>query len=114
MTDERGSNAGWTSTVASTDFTTTVAGVTNTIAAGNAKTYIPVAAGPNLVSGSALATTTARDPSTAVTLSGTAATLVTATTTGSNTVDYTPTLQIAIPADAAVGDYSGTITHTVV
>jgi hypothetical protein len=114
VNDDRGSTAGWTATVASTDFTATVSGVVHTIAAGNGRTYIPAGAGPTLVSGGAVATTTAIDWSTGVVLSGTGATLVTATTTSTNKVEYTPTLQIAIPSTAVAGNYSGTITHTVV
>lgn len=110
VTDARASVAGWTSKVASTDFT---AG-TQTIAASKAKAYIPVGNGPTVVSGVAVPTTTALLPASGVPLSGLAATLVTATATGSNQVSYTPTVQVAIDTTVTAGTYSGTITHSVV
>ncbi|MEX2288740.1 MAG: hypothetical protein WD794_00245 [Mycobacteriales bacterium] len=116
VTDDRGSTAGWTSEVASTDFTATVDGVTETIAAAKAKAYIPAGNGPTLTSAelSAVPATTAVDPSTGIVLSGTAQTFVTATTTASNSVEYTPEVQVTIDSDVVAGTYSATITHTVV
>jgi len=110
VTDSRGSLAGWTGSIASTAFT---AG-TETIAASKAKAYITPANGPTLVSGTAVPATTAIDAATGLVLSGTAQTLVTATTTGSNTVDYTPSVQVTIDSTVVAATYSGTITHTVV
>lgn len=116
VTDNRGSLAGWTSKVASTDFTATVNNTTKTIPASQAKAYVPVGNGPTLLSAalSAVPTTTAVDPATGVALSGTAATLVTATTTGNNAVEYTPVVQVTIDGSVLAATYSGTITHTVV
>jgi hypothetical protein len=111
VTDARASTAGWTSKVASSDFTSG----TKTIAAGKAKVYIPVGSGPTVVEGVVTATTTAVDALTGVTLSGTAADLVSATlATGSNQVTYTPTVQVTIDSTVLAGTYSGTITHSVV
>lgn len=116
VTDNRGSTAGWTSKVASTDFTATVGTETKTIAATKAKAYIPTGNGPTLTSAelSAVPSTTAVDPGTGVALSGTAQTFVTATTTASNSVEYTPVVQVTVDSTVVAGTYSATITHTVV
>lgn len=114
VTDDRGSIAGWTSQVASTDFTATVNATTQTIAASKAKAYIVVTNGPTLLSGTAVPVTTAIDAATGIVLAATAKTLVTATTTGSNQVAYTPTLQVTIDSTVLPGTYAGKVTHTVV
>lgn len=109
VTDARASVAGWTSKIASTDF---VNG-TQTVTAANAKAYILAVNGPTLISGVAVPTTTAVLPASGVTLGATAATLVTATATGSNQVSYTPTIDVALDSKVLAGTYSGTITHSV-
>lgn len=113
VTDNRGSLLGWKSSVASTAFTATVNTTTQTIAASKAKAYIVAGSGPTLVSGTAVAATTAIDPATGIVL-GAAKEFVTATTTGSNAVDYTPTVQVTVDSTVVAATYSGTITHTVV
>jgi hypothetical protein len=113
VTDSRGSLLGWTGSVASTAFTATVNATTQTIAASKAKAYIVVTNGPTLVSGTAVPATTAIDPATGKVL-GAAQSFVTATTAGSNAVDYTPTVQVTIDSTVVAATYSGTITHTVV
>ncbi|MBW3641043.1 MAG: hypothetical protein KY451_14550 [Actinobacteria bacterium] len=111
VTDNRGSTLGWNSSVASTAFTSGAL----TIAASKAKAYIVPTNGPTLTSAalSAVPSTTAIDAATGLTL-GAAQVFVTATTTASNSVDYTPTVQVTIDSTVAAATYSGTISHTVV
>lgn len=109
VTDARASLAGWTSGIRSTDFTAGTA----TVPASDAVAYILATDGPTLVEGVAVPTTTALLPASGVTLGATAATLVTATATGSNQVSYTPTVQVTIDSTVTAGTYAGTITHSV-
>lgn len=113
ISDTRASLLGWTSKIASTDFSD---GATpaHTVVASKAVAYVPAGSGPTLESGSAVATTTALAAGTGVPLGTTAATLVSATTVGSNQVSYTPTVQVTIDSTVLAATYSGTITHSVV
>jgi hypothetical protein len=111
VTDERAvTDATWTATVTATAFTTGGAGAQETVA-------------PDLVSywsGPASATTgdgtfvpgqpTATD---AATLSVPRTAFSKSSGGGNNSATWNPTLQIAIPADALGGLYSGTVTHSV-
>ncbi len=115
VTDDRASTAGWKSQIASTDFTATVGGVVQTVAASKAKAAIPLTNGPTVVSGTITATAAAVDPALGIALSGTAQTLVTGTLAlGSNKVEYTPVVQVTIDGTVAAATYAGKITHTVV
>lgn len=109
VTDARASTAGWTSKIASTSFTVG----TQTVPASKAVAYVLATNGPTVASGLAVPTTTALLPVSGVVLGTTAATLVSATATGSNQVKYTPTVQVTIDSSVLSGTYSGTITHSV-
>ncbi len=109
ITDGRGSLAGWTLSMASTDFTTTAP--VHTITASNAVAYLTAV--PTVASGVAVVTNTHVLAASGLTLGNSAAAFMTATTTGSNTVTFTPTIQVTIPSTAIAGVYNGTVTQTV-
>jgi uncharacterized repeat protein (TIGR01451 family) len=104
--DSRGFGANWTSTVASTDFTTGGGSPAETIPAGDASytiTGLATATGP--------ATFTHL---TTVNLSGNPQAVVSATNVDGNTaVTWNPVIQVGVPAGAIGGTYSATITHSV-
>jgi hypothetical protein len=120
VTDNQGNDATWTASVASTPFEIGT----------DANTIIPVgsvAYTPNTVTGQgglADPTFTAQtagafvDPTTPAAVaddSGAMAAVVAAGVDGNNTASWTPSLTITLPSyGAAVGQYSGTITHSVI
>ncbi|MFF4726745.1 hypothetical protein ACFY3M_15585 [Streptomyces mirabilis] len=103
VTAERSlADASWVATASLTDNFTTPGGSPIT---GSAVTYTPGAA-INPVNGAFTA--------------GTAGTLASARTaysktsgSGDNSVEWNPTLDVAVPASAVAGTYSGTVTHSV-
>jgi hypothetical protein len=103
---------GWTLKVDMTDLTlvgaTTQTSAT-TIPAGSVKmtTTTPIVAVPGT------ATVSDSYVSTALPLSNTAQTLMTATTSNVNTVTFIPTYTLTVPAGTTSGAYSGTFTETV-
>jgi len=106
VNDLRGSVAGtWTVTVSVSDFTT---------GSGAANERIPKES-VSVFSG--VATTTGIGvvvPTTQLTPAAHGGTLVSATAVvGSMTSTYNPTVQVAVPATAAAGTYTGTITQTI-
>lgn len=109
VTDERAGTTGWSSKV------------TGTTAFTNGTTSIPVTAAkvwvPGVVSTTGTAVTTAGTYLTQLTglsLTGLAQPLVTASAVlGNNTATFTPSIAVAIPADATVGAYVGAVTQTV-
>lgn len=111
ITDNRGSLAGWTLSMASSDFSDGATPTPHTIAAGKAVAWLPAPA--TLVSGVAVVTNTHIAPATGLTLANAAAPFMTATTTGSNSVSYNPSVQVTIDSTAVAGTYTGTITQTV-
>ncbi|MGW3152106.1 YncE family protein, partial [Streptomyces sp. NPDC001177] len=103
VNDERSlADASWVATASLTDAFTTPGGSPIT---GSATTYTPGAA-----------TSSVNGPFTA----GTAGTLASARTafskpsgSGNNSVSWNPTLDVAVPAAAVAGIYTGTVTHSV-
>lgn len=115
ISDNRASLAGWTVSVAGTNFvsdqgTPLDATDDRTIDVSKGKLYNTV---PVVVEGVAVVTSTHLDATTAKVLATTAASYMTATTTGSNKVTYDPTLHVTIDSTVIAGTYSGTVTQTV-
>ena len=97
-------SASWTATAASSDWTTGGATPAETIPATDAG-YDP---------GSITTTGTITATGTPITLSGTAAPVVTGTSgVGNNTAMWNPTVSVAVPAGAVGGAYTGTLTQSV-
>jgi hypothetical protein len=116
VTDLRGSLAGWNATIAGP------AG--NGFSDGaSSPDYVPDSAATVWVTATGvtiapLATSATRTDlhllqATGVVLSSTAQPLVTVTTLGSNTVTYSPSIAITLPATTIAGTYTGTVTQTV-
>lgn len=105
VTDDRALlSASWTVTAASTDWTTGGGTPAETIPATDAG-YDP---------GSITTTGTITVTGTPITLSNTAAPVVTGTDgVGNNTASWNPTISIAVPAAAVGGTYTGTLTQSV-
>jgi hypothetical protein len=104
VTDNRAAlSATWTAVASSTGFTTGAASATETIPASDA-TYTP---------GAITTTGTVTATGTAITLSGTPQTVVTATGSGNSTASWDPTIAVAVPAAAVGGTYTGTLTQSV-
>jgi hypothetical protein len=113
VTDSRGSIAGWTVTISSTSFSDGATPTPHTIAAGKFRTYIAAGDGPTVAAGIAVPVTSYTTSGTALTLSNSGQTLLTATATGSNTVTYNPTIMATLDSTVIAGTYTGTITQTV-
>ncbi len=114
VTDNRALDpADWTATVSSTDFVNSVTPA-DVIPAGEA-TYTDGTIGADIDSGLPLSTGIADDTTpTPVTLSGSPQDVVTETgADGDNAATWSPTLTVAVPATAVVGDYSAVVTHSV-
>jgi hypothetical protein len=111
VTDERAQlNAAWTASVSATDFTT---------GDGTAGETIPNSA-VRYWSGPATATTGSGTRTPGQPTAGDAETLDEERTafsltggTGNNTTTWNPTVLVDVPASAIEGEYSGTVTHTV-
>jgi hypothetical protein len=102
VTDDRGSTAGWVASRASTAFTGPGDDILN-----SAVTYTPGSVTGTTVGDVtpvAGATGVMTTPQTA--FSGTLA-------VGNNEASWTPSIAVALPANAQVGDFAGTITHSV-
>jgi hypothetical protein len=112
VTDNRGLNpASWTATVSSTAFANSVTPA-DVIPVDDA-TYLTGAVTPTVAS-PANSTATSVNGTTAITLSAAAQSVVTeAGFDGDNAAEWTPEILITIPAGAVVGDYDGTVTHSV-
>lgn len=107
VTDNYGRLAGtWIAKAISTDFTTGTATADETITADNVAYTTGV---PTIVSGVIVPVGTAVSaPIDELT------NVVTATAgVGNNSVQWNPTITITVPSDAVVGNYAGTITHSV-
>ncbi|MCW2759821.1 MAG: putative secreted protein [Marmoricola sp.] len=99
VSDTRGTTVGWVVTAASTPFTDG-AGSDSTSVSYNSNT---VASTGIVTAGSEGAT-----------LIDTAANVVVGTdVSGNNTASYAPSLTVALPASALVGDYTGTVTTSI-
>lgn len=109
VTDLRGGVIGWSSKI------------TGTTAFSNSTTTIPVTAAkawvPGAVAFTGVVTPTAGTyltEATGLALTGAAQPLVTATAVvGNNTATFTPSIAVAVPANATAGDYTGAVTQTV-
>lgn len=106
VTDDRAGLDGWTTTVASTDFTTS---------GGTAAETIPVRDVLYLINSFSSMQGSATFMRTPVThLSAAAQAVVTATNVrGDNSVTWNPVMQVSVPSEAVAGTYSATITHSV-
>jgi hypothetical protein len=101
VTDERGGATTWVTSVISTAFTP--------VPASTAVAAVNVAYAAGTVTQSALVT--AATPVT-TDLTGVSP-VVNGTSTGLSTASWNPTITVVVPANAAPGVYSGTITHSV-
>ena len=113
VTDTRGSVAGWTVTISATNLSDGATPTPHTITANHMKAYVATADGPTVTSGIVVPATAYATLATALTLSTSGQTFVTATATGSNVVTYNPTLSVTVDTTAIAGTYSGSITQTV-
>jgi len=104
VSDQRGSDAGWTVTVSSSEFALAPGSGDTTIA----PTQVQYNPGDIDSTGAVTATPTA-----AAGLD-TAKTVVQGTAVrGNNTASWNPTLTVGLPSDALAGDYTGTVTTSV-
>jgi hypothetical protein len=105
VTDNRALlHATWTATASSTDFTTGTGTGNETIAATDAR-YTP---------GTVTTTGTITATPLTITLSHTAQPIVDGTAgVGDNSASWDPTIAVAVPAQAVVGTYTGTLTQSV-
>ena len=114
VNDQRGGILGWKTTIKGTSFTN---GET-VIPVGSAKAFVPVAdAVTGLVSSTGVVVATALPyvtTATALPLTTSAQDFVSATAViGVNTATFSPSLNVAVPANATAGTYTGTVTQTV-
>jgi hypothetical protein len=111
VADGRGALLGtWTTSVSSTDFTTGAATANETIAKANADYWSGAALS---TSGVGTFTPGQLTSGNKVTLASSRNAFVTTVIVGNNTASWNPTVSVNIPAAAVVGDYTGTITHSV-
>jgi hypothetical protein len=105
VTDDRALlSASWTADASATDFTTGTATPAETIPVTDA-TYAP---GTITTTGGITATPTS------ITLDGEPQAVVTGTAgVGNNTASWNPTVAVAVPVQAVVGTYTGTLTQSV-
>jgi hypothetical protein len=102
ISDTRGSTAGWVLSAKSTTFTDGAGSISDGVSyasgAATGKTGIvtPTTDGPTSIMGAVVVPVAA----------GTAA-------SGNNTASYTPTLTVSLPESALAGDYTGTVTTSV-
>ncbi|MCD9625140.1 hypothetical protein [Rhabdothermincola salaria] len=100
VTDARGGTAGWVTSAASTTFTGTGLSVSTGVAYTNATvtttgtSTVAPADGQSITAVAPVATATA--------------------VSGNNTAAWNPTLDVSMPAGALAGDYSGTVTTSLV
>lgn len=113
ITDNRGSIAGWTTSISATSLSDGATPTPHTIAANKMKAYIATGDGPTVSAGVAVPVTTYTTALTGLALSTSTQTLLSATATGSNIVTYNPTLTITLDSTVIAGTYTGTITQTV-
>ncbi len=105
VTDTRTGSAGWVASAVTTNLTAIVGEVTYTIPKANI-TYTP-----NTATKTGTVTVTTASAGTI----STARAVQTATgVDGNNTATWNPSVVVAIPSDAISGNYTGTITHSVV
>jgi hypothetical protein len=112
VTDYRATNpSNWTASVSSTLFTN---GTGDTIPV-SAASYLISSVVADTVSNLPLATGIVNSAASAIPLATTPTTVVTETLAdGDNAATWNPTIAIAVPALAVTGNYTGTITHSVI
>jgi len=102
VTDDRGSEAGWVASRASSSFTGPGADILN-----SAVTYTPGAVtGTTLGEVTPVAGATGLMTTAQTAFSGTLA-------VGNNEASWTPSIAVALPGNALAGNFTGTITHSV-
>jgi hypothetical protein len=110
VADTRGALLGsWTTSVASTDFTTGSATANETIAKVNADYW----SGALTTTGTGAFTPGQLLVANKVTLTASRTAASAATVVGNNTASWNPTVTVNIPSAAVAGDYTGTITHSI-
>jgi hypothetical protein len=111
VTDLRGSLTGsWTASVSSTDFTTGGATTAETVDKGNVSYASGLA---SATSGVAVMTPGQLTTLLAQSLSASRTAYAATVTVGNTSAVWNPTINVAVPAAAVAGTYSGTITHSV-
>lgn len=110
VTDLRGTLLGsWTASVTSSDFTTGTATADETIAKANVS-YASGAA--TAATGVGLFTPGQATTLLAQALSASRTAFAATATVGNTSASWNPTVVVAVPANAVVGTYAGTITHS--
>jgi hypothetical protein len=110
VTDERGELlAAWTASVSSSDFTTGTATANETIAKANVSYASGVA---TATTGLGVFTPGQATTLLAQALSASRTAFAGTALVGNNSASWNPTVVITIPSSAVVGEYSGTITHS--
>ena len=109
VSDSRGVNLGWVSTISMTNFSD---GATGTLAASAASAYVP---GVVTVTGIVVATAgTYLTALTGLPLSSAAQSFVTGSVAvGANSATFTPSISVAVPSSVTVGTYTSVVTQTV-
>jgi hypothetical protein len=111
VTDARGALLGtWTASVSSTDFTTGAASADETITKDLVSYYSGAATAS---SGTAVRVPGQLTALLAQDLSASRTAFSATGVVGNNSTTWDPTVVVSIPADAVVGTYSGTVTHSV-
>ena len=111
VTDQRGALlATWTAAVSSTDFTTGGATAAETIAASDVSYWSGLA---TTTSGTVVAVPGQLTALLAQDLGTERTAFATTAAVGNNSVSWSPTVVVNIPAAAVAGTYTGTITHSV-
>ncbi|TFD83512.1 hypothetical protein E3T61_20960 [Cryobacterium lactosi] len=103
VTDATASTVGWTASITVSDFTSLVANspvIPATAFSYTASAATPTGAGQGVVTGSGTVT------------GGASSTVQTATAAGNNAATWTAEVALTIPANALAGDYTGTLTHS--
>lgn len=109
VTDLRGAlTGGWTATVSSSDFTT--AAPVQTLAKANVSYWSGPATAQTQTGTMTPGQAAAEN---AIALTGTHNAMVATSIAGSGATTWIPTLSVTVPATAAAGAYTGTITHSV-
>jgi hypothetical protein len=110
VSDQRGSLLGaWTASVTSTDFTTGDATANETIAKANVSYWSGAATASSGVAVFAPGQLLAANK---VALSASRTAFAATAAVGNNTATWNPTIVVTIPSTAVVGEYAGTITHS--
>lgn len=108
--DQRGALlSGWTASVTSGDFTTGGATSNETIAKANVSYWSGAA---TATTGTGVFTPGQATSLLATTMSTSRTAFAATVTVGNNSAAWDPTMIVTIPAQAVVGTYSGTITHS--